>query len=136
MHIERGPGWSRAELAGEIDLAWVTENADLYPSLTADEPTMVILGVASVTFADSSALGLISSLLRYCDTNNGQVFIVRPSQQLEQILSFAGMRSLLQLVLTPEQEAALPLLIEKVASSRTVQKSQAISQATEPDRND
>ena len=50
MHIERGPGWSRAELAGEIDLAWVTENADLYQSLTADEPTMVILDVASVTF--------------------------------------------------------------------------------------
>lgn len=76
MVVEHGPGWSRVNLRGEVDMGWVLANPRLQETLLQNDPTHVVVGVDNVTFIDSTGISFFVGLLRQSKPAEGSVYLV------------------------------------------------------------
>ena len=91
MKIEKGRGWARLVLEGDIDLAWLeSHSADVEDSLQ-DNPALVIVDVEHVTFMDSSGLAILAKAYRECRQRDGEVCVIHPQPFVARTLGIAGL---------------------------------------------
>ena len=74
--IERGDGWTRLQLQGEIDMSALSGADEVVASVLEGDPRKVIVDLGHVDFMDSSGIGVIAMLVRGQRENAGVVEVV------------------------------------------------------------
>ena len=74
--IDRGDGWARLKLTGEIDMSALSGADEVVARLLEGSPSKVIVDLAEVDFMDSSGIGVIAMLVRGLRDTNGTVDVV------------------------------------------------------------
>ncbi len=96
--VQRGDGWSRLDMHGEIDLKAIEEYRPHADDLVVGEPARVILGLEHVTFMDSTGLGFIVQIHNSIKGWGGTVCLYRPTPAVVDLLNLIGLSQHLKLV--------------------------------------
>jgi anti-anti-sigma factor len=92
--IDRSP---LVEITGELDLSSGDElEALVAPMLTQGAEVAILL--RDVTFADSSGLGALLSLLQQAEEQGAQLVLVEPSPAIERVLLVTATTDLFRIV--------------------------------------
>lgn len=77
---------------GELDLHSSPEFKQRITALFEADPLLkhLVIDVASITFMDSSGLGVILGRYREIKERGGRLFFVRPNPQIKRILQLSG----------------------------------------------
>lgn len=91
VEIKQEPQKLTAFLSGEIDHHHAKELRDAIDFAVREQyPPVVVLDFRSVTFMDSSGIGLIMGRSRLMEEYGGTLEIHNPSQQIRKVLRISG----------------------------------------------
>ena len=105
VEITMGEDFLTASLSGELDHHTAAKARELIDArLERCTPKLCILDFSSVTFMDSSGIGLILGRQRTAELYGGRVVIKSPSRYAEKIIKLAGLGPLI----LPEKVKPIP----------------------------
>ena len=107
MEIEHGSGWARLSLSGDVDATWFDQHDAEIRSVLESCPREVVIDVESVTFMDSSGLGLIARCVKECQSQQGAVYLVGSNPIIRSLVDMVGLSQMLTLVETPSDKRNL-----------------------------
>ncbi len=89
----------RVELIGEINILDVNDFKDIIKEKIKEEDTKkVVLDMTQVPFMDSSGLGMLISLYKFVNENEGEIVYTGLSEYILKILSFAKLDKIFTIV--------------------------------------
>lgn len=89
----------RVELIGEINILDVNDFKDIIKEKIKEEDTKkVVLDMTQVPFMDSSGLGMLISLYKFVNENEGDIVYTGLSEYILKILSFAKLDKIFTIV--------------------------------------
>src|SRR4051812_796575 len=98
MKIEKGSGWLRIQLSGEIDLAWFESHGAAVSEALQDNPALVMVDLEHVRFMDSTGLSLLVQAYRQCQAASGEVCVIHPQPFVARTLGIAGLDQIVTVV--------------------------------------
>ena len=91
INISTTGGVTIAELSGDLDHHTARlMRTDIDRELAEKRPHRLIIDFSSVTFMDSSGIGLIMGRYRIMNENGGDVIVARPPAYIKKVLRLAG----------------------------------------------
>lgn len=91
INISTTGGVTIAELSGDLDHHTARlMRTDIDRELAEKRPRRLIIDFSSVTFMDSSGIGLIMGRYRIMNENGGDVIVARPPAYIKKVLRLAG----------------------------------------------
>ena len=85
------------KLAGEIDQSCAEEiRSDIDREIQIKNVHNLILDFASVTFMDSSGLGMIIGRYKQIKARNGKTMIIRAQPQVDKVLELSGLKKIIE----------------------------------------
>ncbi len=85
------------ELAGEIDLYTAPQLDEALCAVITEGALNVVLDLSSVTFLDSTALGVLVKAIKALQPAGGKLHLVCPDEKLRRIIEITGLDSVLAL---------------------------------------
>jgi anti-anti-sigma factor len=104
LNVERGAGFARLALKGELDLAGAGRVDEAVSALLAgDDHAMLIVDLRELTFMDSTGLRAIVRAHEAAQQAGRRVAIVRGPEAVHRVFELVGMADRLELVDEPPQ---------------------------------
>jgi len=91
---------------GEIDVATAPQLRECLHGVIAQGQATVILNLLSVTFLDSTALGVLVGALKRCREHGGELHIVVTDARIRKIFEITGLDKIFRIVETLSQVGA------------------------------
>ncbi len=104
MEIEHGTGWVRLDLTGDIDAMWFDQYGSEIRAVFDRRPREFVVDVDSVTFMDSSGLGLIARCVKESQAQQGAVYLVGSNPIIRSLVDLVGLTQLVTIVETPAEK--------------------------------
>jgi anti-sigma B factor antagonist len=96
--VERGGTAITVEVSGEVDVASTPAMRSYLNECLAQGYTEVTLDLTSLTFIDSSGLGVVVGVINQLRHQNGRLIIRNPPPIAVQVLRISGLTSFLEIV--------------------------------------
>lgn len=87
------------KLSGEVDhhsAKSIREKID--KEIMAQSPKKLIMDMSSISFCDSSGLGLIMGRYKLMNENGGELLINKPTESVEKIMRLSGLDRLVKII--------------------------------------
>jgi anti-sigma B factor antagonist len=98
--------WGLLTLDGELDLSTSPELSEALLALGTDHPRIAI-DLRSVTFMDSTALGVIVAAMKRARERGGELALVGPSGSPRKVLSITALDQIVPIVDDPDGLAGI-----------------------------
>jgi anti-anti-sigma factor len=104
--VEQDAGRVVVALSGDLDIATAPTARDAIERAELDQPALLVVDLARVTFLDSTGMGLIAAAHLRARDSDRRLVVVRPPVPVIDAFEVTGLATLLELVDAPPPVAA------------------------------